>query len=102
MSADLYVLATSCTEPDEEFSSVHTLARAILARRDRLGGRPDAACIDAIMSRDGLPGAEVIAIRAKDGSCGGRGALLGYAFVPGTGAIGRLRQALVDVSARVH
>lgn len=100
-----FIFATSCTEPDEEFSSVHTLARAIVAKRDRMPGEAGRALpnlIQAMGSRGGAPTMSMVAVRVQDGAHDGRGTLLGYAMGPGADLLARLRQALVDVSARVN
>lgn len=105
MSASAYVFATSCTEPDEEFTSVHAMARAIIAKRDRVkgdGARSEPACINAMLSRGGAPCMQVVVIRLLDGSCGGRGEFLGYAMVHGSDGLARLRQALADVAGVKH
>lgn len=97
----LCTLATSCAEPDLEFTSPLTLARHVVAQRERLKSKAAPALYATTLCRDGLTSAQVIAIRLADGPNRGKGALIGYAFIPGTGALGRLRQALADAGAAV-
>lgn len=82
MSAQPYVLATSCAAPDQEFTSLRTLAQGIGRLRDLVAGRPALHCVAAVLTRCELPGGRVVAVRLLDGTCGGKGSALGYAFLP--------------------
>lgn len=85
MSAQPYVLATSCAAPDQEFTSLRALAERLQAIRAQAAGRPEISVVPAMLTRCELPGGKVLSIRLLDGSCGGRGAPIGYAFVPNFG-----------------
>jgi hypothetical protein len=80
-----YVLATSCAEPDVEYASLGELAYSLLAIRSRRPGNPDFSIVPAMLTRCELPGGKVLSIRLLDGANGGRGELIGYAFVPNLG-----------------
>lgn len=90
-----YTLGTSLAEPDQVFPSLAALARALVARRDALPGRPALATFSATLARAPLPGGACVSVRARDGSCGGRGAWLGYVFMPGPRPWERLMRALL-------
>lgn len=77
-----YILATSCAEPDREFETLHGLARYIVALRDKHAARPDMVAVEAYLARSDLPGGRTVSVRMLDGSNGGKGALIGYAFMP--------------------
>lgn len=77
-----YTLAFSCSKPDLEFSNLQALARAIVEIRDTSPRSPEISAISARLTRSDLPGGAVVAVRMLDGSCGGRGELIGYAFMP--------------------
>jgi hypothetical protein len=47
------------------------------------------------LKRGALPGGSCIAIRLQDGSAGGRGALVGYAFVPAPSGLKPAMQSLM-------
>lgn len=82
MSGQPYILATSCAAPDQEFSTLRTLAQGIARLRDAVDKALAVRCHLAQLTRCELPGGRVVAVRLLDGSCGGRGSALGYAFLP--------------------
>lgn len=93
-----YVLATSCTEPDQEYPNTQALARELERRRGAHPGPGLPFCVvPATMSRGPeLPGGQVLAVRLGDA----RGHLLGYCFMPSAPAFAlrSLREALVAAS----
>lgn len=101
-----FVLATGCVEPDCDFASIEALARALVERRDRIcrGARPALSVRPAIVARSELPGGWVLAVRARDGSNNGHGAVIGYVFMPKADLGGEARTlsiALNDAGERL-
>jgi hypothetical protein len=79
----LYVLATGVETPDAEFHALEALAREILRRRLAEPRQPRLRYTDANLGRgDLLPNGVCVSLRFADGQLGGRGSLLGYAFLP--------------------
>lgn len=85
MSGGAYVLALSCAEPDVAHATLGELAYSLLAIRSLRPGRPEFNILPAMLTRCELPGGAVLSIRLLDGSNGGKGDLVGYAFVPNLG-----------------
>jgi len=104
MSERPYVLARSCADADMEFPSLAALARELMALRFAAPGRPALRLRKAQLTRNDLPGGEVIAVRLADDRCAGHGTPLGYVFMPRLHAgyeLEALRSALGDVAGRV-
>ncbi len=80
----MFVLATSCAEPDGEFPTLKRLARHILtlhADATVAAGRDMEIRVGpAVVAREALPNGVSVAVRLMDGSRTGH--LLGYAFLP--------------------
>ena len=77
------ILAFGCGRPDREFASLEALARAIVAERDKLAEGRWLVGVSANLARGAdLPAGACVSVRALDGSNGGKGALIGYAFLP--------------------
>lgn len=98
MSAS-YILARSCAEPDQEFGSLVALARAIDAVRCAVAGQPGLRLTDSVVARGPeLPGGKAISLRMVSADDGGRGTLIGYAFLP-AGLTRPLRALLAALEA---
>lgn len=77
---------TGVAATDREFPTLPALARHIVALRaaaplDALGERPEIGLLAAMVGREAIPNGASIAVRVRDGRNGGRGTLLGYAFL---------------------
>ncbi len=103
-------LALETGEPDRVYPSLRALACALVKTRARLPhliktqAPPQLVAVSATLARSDLPGGSVVAIRARDGSMGGKGLLLGYVFMPGNGSGGdadRLMAAIVEAQAEL-
>lgn len=99
MTGQPHVLATSCTEPDQEFATLRALALAVLKRRELIPGDPELKLSIATVSRGELPGGQCVAVRALDGSHAGKGVLIGYAFMPGVHGEKALRLLMAAILA---
>lgn len=77
-----FTLASLSATPDLGFASIDQLARAVCALRDARPGRPWLSAISATVTRSDMPGGAAVALRLADSEEGGRGSLLGYAFMP--------------------
>lgn len=97
MSEQPFILAVPLQAVDAAFATIDALARHIDALRCGLEGRPDLMGVTARVSRGELPGGKVVAVRV-DVPPAERGALIGYAFVPGFNTADRL-MAAIDLAA---
>lgn len=110
MSETICTFATSSSEPDLDFPTLPALARHLVTVRAKLplgtdGLRVDLVAVSATVARSHLPSGSAVSIRARDGALGGKGSLLGYAFLPNPvrpspAAPSLLMTAIVDEQAR--
>ena len=92
MSADAFILARSCAEPDAEFPTLAQLARSIV----RCAGADRPINLnEAQVSRGMLPGGRAVSVHL------GR-AFLGYAFMAAAHSVAELREAVEHAEALAH
>jgi hypothetical protein len=98
LSPHTFILCTGAAEPDLIYGAIESLAREICRRRDRLPGRPDLTFVHGQAWRgEGFAGGACVVVRVADGALGGRGSLVGYAFLTGMNrAVERLRRACAE------
>jgi hypothetical protein len=102
MDEPQFILATSSGAADRTFYTLASLAKAIVLHRDEACAGAELRAITAFVARSALPYGACVAVRMMDGSEDlsgkpGKGALIGYAFMPetrGNPAV-RLMEAIV-------